>query len=74
MESDTSSSYIEYSESVGELLLEKDQLIDDLNTRIQIITALNKIFQWKIIDLQNIINSNLPSYLNCVLEFLLFIK
>ena len=56
--------------SLDELLLEKDQIIDDLNTRVKIITALNQILTEKIIDLQNIINSNLPPYLNEVLEFL----
>ena len=29
--------------SLDELLLEKDQIIDDLNTRVKIITALNQI-------------------------------
>ena len=56
--------------SLDELLSEKDQIIDDLNTRVKIITALNQILTEKIIDLQNIINSNLPPYLNEVLEFL----
>ena len=56
--------------SLDELLLEKDQIIDDLNTRVKIITALNQILTEKIIDLQNIINSNLPPYLNKVLELL----
>jgi chaperonin cofactor prefoldin len=56
--------------SLDELLLEKDQVIDDLNTRVKTITALNQILTEKIIDLQNIINSNLPPYLNKVLEFL----
>ena len=56
--------------SLDELLLEKDQIIDDLNTRVKIITALNQILTEKIIDLQNIINNNLPPYLNEVLEFL----
>ena len=56
--------------SLDELLLEKDQIIDDLNTRVKTITALNQILTEKIIDLQNIINSNLPPYLNDVLEFL----
>ena len=56
--------------SLDELLLEKDQIIHDLNTRVKIITALNQILTEKIIDLQNIINSNLPPYLNEVLEFL----
>jgi hypothetical protein len=56
--------------SLDELLLEKDQIIDDLNTRVKIITALNQILTEKIIDLQNIINSNLPPYLSSVLEFM----
>ena len=56
--------------SLDELLLEKDQIIDDLNTRVKIITALNQILTEKIIDLQNIINSNLPPYFSSVLEFL----
>ena len=56
--------------SLDELLLEKDQIIHDLNTRVKIITALHQILIEKIIDLQNIINSNLPPYLNEVLEFL----
>ena len=56
--------------SLDELLLEKDQIIHDLNTRVKIITALNQILTEKINDLQNIINSNLPPYLNEVLEFL----
>jgi hypothetical protein len=67
MESDTSSNY---SESVDELLLEKDQIIDDLDTKVKILYVLNEILKDKIKDLQNIINSNLPCYLNCVLEFL----
>jgi hypothetical protein len=71
MESDTSSSSdIEYSESVDELLLEKDEIIDNLNTRVVILNALNDILKERIINLQNIINSNLPPYLNSVLEFL----
>ena len=70
MESDTSSSDIEYSESVDELLLEKDEIIDNLNTRVVILNALNDILKEKIINLQNVINSNLPPYLNSVLEFL----
>ena len=56
--------------SLDELLLEKDQIIDDLNTRLKIITALNQILTEKVIDLQNIINSNLPPYFSTVLEFL----
>ena len=56
--------------SLDELLWEKDQIIDDLNTRVKIITALNQILTEKIIDLQNIINSNLPPCLSSVLEFL----
>jgi len=67
MESDTSSNY---SESVDELLLEKDQIIDDLDTKVKILYVLNEILKDKIKDLQNVINSNLPCYLNCVLEFL----
>jgi hypothetical protein len=71
MESDTSSSSdIEYSESVDELLLEKDEIIDNLNTRVVILNALNDILKERIINLQNIVNSNLPPYLNSVLEFL----
>ena len=70
MESDTSSSDIEYSESVDELLLEKDEIIDNLNTRVIILNALNDILKERIINLQNVINSNLPPYLNSVLEFL----
>jgi|APIni6443716594_1056825.scaffolds.fasta_scaffold340417_2 hypothetical protein len=70
MESDTSSSDIEYSESVDELLLEKDEIIDNLNTRVVILNALNDILKERIINLQNVINSNLPPYLNSVLEFL----
>ena len=72
MESDTSSSSsdIEYSESVDELLLEKDEIIDNLNTRVVILNALNDTLKERIINLQNIINSNLPPYLNSVLEFL----
>ena len=71
MESDTSSSSdIEYSESVDELLLEKDEIIDNLNTRVVILNALNDILKERIINVQNIINSNLPPYLNSVLEFL----
>ena len=73
MESDTSSSDIEYSESVDELLLEKDEIIDNLNTRVVILNALNDILKERIINLQNVINSNLPHYLNSVLEFLKFI-
>ena len=56
--------------SLDELLLEKDQIIDDLNTRVKIITALNQILTEKNNDLQNIINSNLPPYLSSVLEFM----
>ena len=70
MESDTSSSDIEYSESVDELLLEKDEIIDNLNTRVVILNALNDILKERIINLQNVINSNLPPYLNSVLDFL----
>ena len=70
MESDTSSSDIEYSESVDELLLEKDEIIDNLNTRVVILNALNDILKERIINLQNIINSNLHPYLNSVLDFL----
>ena len=71
MESDTSSSSDkEYSESVDELLLEKDEIIDNLNTRVVILNALNDILKERIINLQNVINSNLPPYLNSVLEFL----
>ena len=70
MESDTSSSDIEYSESVDELLLEKDEIIDNLNTRVAILNALIDILKERIINLQNVINSNLPPYLNSVLEFL----
>ena len=70
MESDTSSSDIEYSESVDVLLLEKDEIIDNLNTRVVILNALNDILKERIINLQNVINSNLPPYLNSVLEFL----
>jgi len=54
--------------SLDELLL--DQIIDDLNTRVKIITALIQALTAKIIDLQNIIKSNLPPYLSSVLEFL----
>ena len=56
--------------SLDELLLEKDQIIDDLNTRVKIIIAINQILTEKIIDLQNVINSNLPPYLSSVLEFM----
>ena len=71
MESDTSSDTDnEYSETIEELLIEKDKQIDDLLTKVIIINKMNAILYDRIKDLQDIIISNLPNHLNAILEFL----
>ena len=71
MESDTSSDTDnEYSETIEELLIEKDTQIDDLLTKVIIINKMNAILCDRIKNLQDIISSNLPNHLNAVLEFL----
>jgi len=71
MESDTSSDTDnEYSETIEELLIEKDTQIDDLLTKVKIISQMNAILCDRIKNLQYIISSNLPNHLNAILEFL----
>jgi hypothetical protein len=71
MESDTSSDTDnEYSETIEELLIEKDKQIDDLLTKVIIINKMNAILCDRIKNLQDIISSNLPNHLNAILEFL----
>ena len=71
MESDTSSDTDnEYSETIEELLIEKDTQIDDLLTKVKIISQMNAILCDRIKNLQDIISSNLPNHLNAILEFL----
>ena len=73
MESDTSSDTntdTEYSETVEELLIEKDTQIDNLLTKVKIISQMNAILCDRIKNLQDIISSNLPNHLNAILEFL----
>ena len=71
MESETSSdSDNEYSETVEELLIEKDTQIDDLLTKVKIISAMNDVLCDRIKNLKEIIISNLPVHLNAILEFL----
>ena len=71
MESDTSSDTDnEYSETIEELLIEKDTQIDDLLTKVKIISQMNGILCDRIKNLQDIISSNLPNHLNAILEFL----
>jgi hypothetical protein len=71
MESETSSdSDNEYSETIEELLIEKDTQIDDLLTKVKIISAMNDVLCDRITNLKQIINSNLPAHLNAILEFL----
>jgi hypothetical protein len=71
MESETSSdSDNEYSETIEELLIEKDTQIDDLLTKVKIISAMNDVLCDRITNLKQIINSNLPAHLNAILDFL----
>ena len=71
MESETSSDTDnEYSETVEELLIEKDTQIDDLLTKVKIISAMNDVLCDRINSLKEIISSNLPVHLNAILEFL----
>ena len=71
MESDTSSDTDnEYSETIEELLIEKDTQIDDLLTKVKIISAMNDVLCGRIKNWQDVISSNLPNHLNAILEFL----
>jgi hypothetical protein len=68
MDSDTSSDI--YNESVDEILLQKDEQIDDLLTKTKILSSFIEVLKDRINDLQNIISSNLPSHLNAIIEYL----
>ena len=48
----------------------KDTQIDDLLTKVKIISQMNAILCDRIKNLQYIISSNLPNHLNAILEFL----
>ena len=69
MESDTSSD-IDYEEDYDKLLLEQDIVISDLKTKNEIQSAFIEVLKDRIIDLKNIISSELPSHLNAILDYL----
>lgn len=68
MESETSSDI--YNESVEELLLEKDEEIQNLLTKTEIQALFIDVLKDRIIELKNIICSNLPAHLNAIIEYL----
>lgn len=70
MDSDSDTSSDLYNESVDELLLQKDEQIDDLLTKTKILSSFIEVLKDRINDLQNIINANLPSHLNAIIEYL----
>ena len=69
MESDTSSD-IDYEEDYDKLLLEQDIVISDLQIKNEIQSAFIEVLKDRIIDLKNVISSELPSRLNAILDYL----
>lgn len=68
MESDTSSDID--NESIDELLLQKDEQIDDLLTKTEIQALFIKVLKDRINELKHIICSNLPAHLNAIIDYL----
>ena len=58
------------NESIDELLLEKDEEIQNLLTKTEIQALFIEVLKDRINDLNNIIQSKLPSHLNAIIEYL----